>query len=315
MEGWVFRRDLVPPRRLKEFSRRSDGWGALQSLSQIAAMLALGWAIAALWGTWWAVPVFIAQGCVLWGFGYAGQHELLHRTVFATRQLNDWVGYLSGFLRFFQTDYSRAWHFIHHRHTKDPEKDSELAGTTNLTLRGYLWHLLGIDYFIYRWKVLFRVAAGRRTEPYFTDEDFRPLVTEARVHLVLYALIAAASVAFESWAALKYWVGPLLVTAPFYRFYITAEHFGRPQVSNIVENTRTTDAGWLLRWLMWNMPYHTEHHLFPGVPFHRLGTLSRELRANPNGAMAANEIAPGHIAVCWRIFKGLRSGDAASALR
>jgi fatty acid desaturase len=26
----------------------------------------------------------------------------------------------------------------------------------------------------------------------------------------------------------------------------------------------------LVRLLMWNMPYHAEHHLYPFIPFHRL---------------------------------------------
>jgi fatty acid desaturase len=25
-----------------------------------------------------------------------------------------------------------------------------------------------------------------------------------------------------------------------------------------------------VRLLMWNMPYHAEHHLYPSIPFHRL---------------------------------------------
>jgi fatty acid desaturase len=28
-----------------------------------------------------------------------------------------------------------------------------------------------------------------------------------------------------------------------------------------------------MRWLSWQMPYHTAHHAFPGVPFHRLREL------------------------------------------
>jgi len=29
-------------------------------------------------------------------------------------------------------------------------------------------------------------------------------------------------------------------------------------------------TNWLVRKLAWNMPYHAEHHAYPGVPFHRL---------------------------------------------
>jgi fatty acid desaturase len=42
--------------------------------------------------------------------------------------------------------------------------------------------------------------------------------------------------------------------------------------------TRTTLTGFPIRFLMWNMPYHAEHHLCPAVPFHRLPALHRLLR-------------------------------------
>ena len=316
MEGWIARSDLIEPRALKELSRRSDILGALQLVSQYIALALGGFAIDALWGSWWCVPVFLFQGAILWGYGYAGQHELLHRTVFTARRANDWVGYLAGFVRFFPTDYSRAWHFVHHRNTKDPDKDSELIGTTPLTVGSYLLFLSGADYWWWRCLILLRCAAGRRTEPYFSDAEFRSLAVEARVHLALYALILAVSVWFGTWAALQYWIGPLLAATPFYRLYLVAEHYGRPQVPNdILRNTRTTRAGPILRWLMWNMPYHTEHHLFPGVPFHRLSALSRTLRASGHPAMAANEIGAGHLSIAWMMLRGLLRGDRTIAYR
>ncbi len=39
---------------------------------------------------------------------------------------------------------------------------------------------------------------------------------------------------------------------------------------NGLTNTRTTLTNGLMRLLMWNMPFHTEHHLYPPIPFHRL---------------------------------------------
>jgi fatty acid desaturase len=45
-------------------------------------------------------------------------------------------------------------------------------------------------------------------------------------------------------------------------------------------NTRTTFTTALVRFLAWNMPYHTEHHVFPQVPFHRLPDLHARMRAH-----------------------------------
>ena len=49
-----------------------------------------------------------------------------------------------------------------------------------------------------------------------------------------------------------------------------AEHTGCTQDRNGLTNTRTTLTSAAVRLLMWNMPFHAEHHLYPSIPFHRL---------------------------------------------
>ena len=44
-----------------------------------------------------------------------------------------------------------------------------------------------------------------------------------------------------------------------------------------MHNTRTIRTWPVLRWMAWNMQYHTAHHTFPAVPFHKLPELHREL--------------------------------------
>ena len=34
-----------------------------------------------------------------------------------------------------------------------------------------------------------------------------------------------------------------------------------------------------MRWLAWQMVYHTAHHTYPGVPFHRLAALHQAIIA------------------------------------
>ena len=53
----------------------------------------------------------------------------------------------------------------------------------------------------------------------------------------------------------------------------TIEHTGMPHVQDIVLNTRTAKAGPVMRWLLWNMPYHTAHHSYPMIPFYKLPAL------------------------------------------
>jgi len=46
-----------------------------------------------------------------------------------------------------------------------------------------------------------------------------------------------------------------------------------PHESNVFANTRSTRTNAFMRWACWQMQYHTAHHAFPGVPFHKLRAL------------------------------------------
>lgn len=277
MEDWVFRRDLIDNRRLRALSRRSDMRGAVQFGGQLLALSVTGTGLYLTWGTWWGVPLFLVHGVLLWGFTYSGQHELLHRTPFRTPMLNDLAVRLTGFFRIWPPDHERYQHFGHHRHTKDPANDPELIGARPLSLPRYLWRLGGQGYWLGKGGTFLRTALGAHVDAYVPDAARPAVVREARLYLLAYALVAALSVYFQSWLAVMLWLGPMAATAPFHPYYALAEHHGLPHGPNILESTRTTLTNPVLRWLSWNMGYHTAHHLFPGVPFHALATLHGEL--------------------------------------
>ncbi len=116
------------------------------------------------------------------------------------------------------------------------------------------------------------------------------MVREARLLLLSYAGIAAASVALESWAAVIYWIAPALLGQPALRLYLLAEHTGCPFVPDMLRNSRTTRSNWLVRRLAWNMPYHAEHHAYPALPFHALpaahGLLTKRIEVQASGYWA-----------------------------
>lgn len=309
MDDWIARKDLIEARRLKALSQRSDLRGWAQALSQLGAAGLMGYGIHALWGSWWIAPLFVAQGVLLWGFAYAGQHELAHWTVFRSRRLNDVFGHLASFLRLYPNSYQRYLHFAHHRHTKVAGLDPELLVQKPWTFAGYLDYVTGVRYWpLQLWSIVDH-ALGRAPEPFLKERERVVVIREARLYLLGYAVVVALSLYFQSWAALLCMWGPLMVATPFYRFYVAAEHHGLPNGHGVIGSTRTTRAGPLMCWLMWQMPYHTEHHLFPGVPFHKLGALSRELRERPESKLTGvNDVAPGYVAVHRDLLAMLRRG-------
>jgi fatty acid desaturase len=275
MQEVFARKDLISPAALRALCEASDRAGWVQAGSHFGAILLTGAALSQLWGSVWAVPVFLLHG-VLINFLYAGQHELSHWTVFRTRWLNEWIRRLIGLISFFPRDFDQIQHTAHHRHTQDWARDGELA-RDRYTFWSYLWWLLGPTYWYTRWRRILRFSFGIVTEPYIPQSRRADMIREARWHLAIYAAIAAVSVASGSWAAVLYWLGPMVLTKAAHQLQNTIEHLGLPHEANILENTRSTRTNAVLRWMCWNMQYHTAHHAFPGVPFYRLPDLHAAL--------------------------------------
>ena len=59
-----------------------------------------------------------------------------------------------------------------------------------------------------------------------------------------------------------------------------------------------------MRWLNWNMNYHSVHHTYPNVPFHRLPELHREVEARLGFELPSEPYLKLH----WRHLKALWAG-------
>lgn len=300
MEQAYLPRDFPAKRALQALAReRSSRRGLAQLGMHVAALVGTGWLVVALVGSPWMWPAMWLHGVVL-VFLFCPLHETVHRTAFRSRRLNEAVARVCGVLLVLPRDYFRAFHFAHHRHTQDPQRDPELAVPKPATLGAYLWHCSGLPYWRERIVTTLRHAAGRVEEAYVPAHQRRAVVREARAALGLYALLAAASGAAASAWPLWLWLVPVVLGMPALRLYLLAEHTGCPYVPQMFRNTRTTHTTAALRLLAWNMPYHTEHHVFPGAPFHALP------RAHTFLAARIEVQAPGYVAVHRELIDGYR---------
>ncbi|NLH82693.1 MAG: rhizopine catabolism protein [Phyllobacteriaceae bacterium] len=280
MDDEVFaRRDLIRPDRLKALSLKSNAHGFLQLGGHVGAILVTGVLLHLTWGTWVAVPVFLLHGTLI-NFLYAGQHEMSHWTVFQTRRLNEIFGRILGFVLIYPRDFDQIQHFAHHRWTQDLDRDGELAGRPPYTFGSYVLWLTGITYWQTRAARIWRFTRGIVREPYIPEGRKPDVIREGRLHFAGYVLIALLSVAFHSWFAVIYWLAPMLLTKVTQQLQNTIEHLGLSHSANIFENTRSTRTNLLVRRMAWNMPYHTAHHAFPGVPFWQLPGLDAEITAS-----------------------------------
>jgi fatty acid desaturase len=307
MDEVFARRDIIDAARLKSLCVASNAEGAVQTLSHVGAIGLTGTLLWQLWGSWWAVPVFIVHG-VLLNFLYAGQHELSHWTVFRTGWLNEWVGRLFGFVLFYPRTFDQVQHMAHHRFTQDWERDGELA-RDRYTMSSYLLWLSGLSYWYTRWRRIFRFSLGIVTEPYLPAKRHPELIREARWHLAGYALIAGLSVAAHSPAALILWLAPMVATKSAHQLQNTMEHLGLSHAANVLVNTRSTRTNAITRWLGWQMQYHTAHHAFPGVPFHRLRELNDVIFTSRGEAPPSMTYLGFQIAVLRSFARGKTEAD------
>ncbi len=277
----------------------SDRAGLRQLLPHLMLIAAGTLLIAGTDGTLWLWPAMLFQGVVLI-FLFAPLHESIHGTAFKSRRLNQAVARVAGFLLLLPADYFRLFHFAHHRHTQDPERDPELATPKPKALGQWAWHVSGAPYWLGNGKAMLKHALGRVDTDFIPENQKAAIVREARWHLLIYALLAAGSLAIGSDALLIYWVVPVLLGQPFLRLYLLAEHTLCPLVPDMYANTRTTFTNPLLRFLCWNMCFHVEHHAYPGLPFHALPKAHEVL------APRLKVTAPGYLAVTGQILKAVR---------
>ena len=268
----------------KMLTARSDAAGLAHLTIHVSALMITGGLILLAVPFW---QLILPVHGILLIFLFTLLHEAIHETAFKSRWINTFVSRICGFLIALPPDWFRYFHFAHHRHTNDPEKDPELAVEKPETLKNFLIMVSGIPVWIFHAKTLFRNAFGRCDDPYVPKNGFAKVQREAQIMLVLYGMAIFGSLALSTTVLLWVWILPLILGQPFLRLYLMAEHGRCPQVANMLENSRTTFTNALMRRLAWNMPYHAEHHAYPSVPFHKLPELHKiareHLKVTENG--------------------------------
>lgn len=261
-------RARLSPQALTALKRRSNAKGLAQ-LAGHSAWLALTGSV--VWSVRdsaliWAAMFVHGIGVV---FLFAALHESVHRTPFASRWLNDAVAAVSGFVVGLGAEAFRSFHFAHHRYTQLPGQDPELEVKNTNTLRGYLYYMSGVSYWLRAAQGLVKAAMGRVEAPYISERVAPMVIREARLMLCAYALVLLAIILGYT-APLVLWIVPMILAQPMWRGWLLAEHSGCTNDGDIYSNTRTTRSNALVRFLLWQMPNHTAHHAYPGIPFHAL---------------------------------------------
>ncbi len=263
---------------LAALAGRSDLRGGMRLAAHVGCMAGTGLLVFLAEPVWYLlIPAMAVHGITIVTL-FAPMHECVHRTGFASRGPNVAVGWLAGVLSFYNSTFYWYFHSWHHRYTQDPARDPELIDPKTRNRREYIREISAVMFWVRRAIDYPALAFGRVARmPFVPDHARCEIALSMSAQLLIY-LSAIPSIALGYWTLLYLWFLPVLLAQPFLRALLIAEHAGCSFDSNGLTNTRTTLAGWPVRLLMWNMPFHAEHHLYPSIPFHQLPALHMKIR-------------------------------------
>ena len=204
-------------------------------------------------------------------------HECIHDTPFRNQRLNSIVGAICGLILLLPSEWFRYFHRDHHRYTQIEGKDPELETNKPETRTQWLLHISGIPVFISLLKVNVRCVTNKVNDSFLPSDAQQTVVKQARIMAGIYITLLLCSVILQNYTLLAIWTVPLITGQPFLRLYLLAEHTLCKNTDNMLMNTRTVLSNPIVRWFTWNMPYHTEHHVYPAVPFHQLPALHKKM--------------------------------------
>lgn len=217
---------------------------------------------------------------------YSLLHDAVHHLLLPDKRWNDRLARL--FLAwplFLSLGRMREAHFAHHRHLKT-ELDPEHAHLRYVEFRYpkrpaellfvFLGDLSGINFIRYRVPKWLRLAGS-------LGKTVRHMDRETGQRLVFMATGAVGLTVLGGWEI--FLLCGVLPYATVYqalnRLRLSTEHIHVSEAR--VFQTRSVKAVWIERVLLspHNLGFHTEHHLYPGVPFYRLPALHQKLMEEP----------------------------------
>jgi len=301
-------REVLAPEERKALLRID----ARASASMVASNWLLVFAAMAL-VAWRPNPLTIVFAVFVIGARQLGMaivmHEAAHRTLFADRRINDWVGnWLAAYPVWADVAPYRAYHLVHHTRTgTDEDPDIGLAAPFPITpasMRRKVWRDLSGQTGWKQARAVFRRDVGWSRRPnqrslgmnegVQPDVGWHTLAPVALTNGVLLGLLTVVGMP----ALYLLWVVAWLTTYRLVtRIRSIAEHGMVPDRFDPLRNTRTTLAAWWERLLVApnRVNFHLEHHLLMTVPHHNLPALHQILRAR--GAIDAGCLAPNYATV------------------
>jgi MocE subfamily Rieske [2Fe-2S] domain protein len=229
-------------------------------------------------------------------------HESSHGTAFKTDWMNNALYELASFMVLRESVHWRWSHTRHHSDTIIVGRDPEIVVQRPPSLFSlFVLNVFDINALKMYVKNVALHIVGRldpQERTYIPESEYKKLFIRARIYVLIYALVIAIAIYTRSILPLMFIGLPNIYGTWLMLIYGYTQHAALAEdVLDHRLNCRTVYMNWLNRYLYWNMGYHTEHHMFPLVPYHALPKLhalvSADMPAAYNGLLEAyREIIP-----------------------
>ena len=300
-------RSKMDPDKFRKFSKRSNFKGFIQAGGHFGLFCITGLVVYLTWvNSYWIlfpIAIFI-HGTVSSFFKGTAVHELGHGTVFKNKWLNRLFLYIFSLISWWNPFDYAASHTYHHRYTLHPEGDREVllpvhpnVGATFLfqmftfnliTQPGRTFGKGGMLSAV--WLTLLsslgkigstEVPANEWLEAVHSDQSEQKLasIRWSRILLTFHIFVLTFAMLTELW------ILPFIITIPSYTanwlsyFLGLTQHCGlRQNTTDFRKNTRSIRLPKFFEFLYWHMNWHTEHHMYAGVPCYNLPHLAEEIK-------------------------------------
>ena len=300
-------RSKMDPDKFRKFSKRSNFKGFIQAGGHFGLFCITGLVVYLTWvNSYWIlfpIAIFI-HGTVSSFFKGTAVHELGHGTVFKNKWLNKLFLYIFSLIGWWNPFDYAASHTYHHRYTLHPEGDREVllpvhpnVGATFLfqmftfnliTQPGRTFGKGGMLSAV--WLTLLsslgkigstEVPANEWLEAVHSDQSEQKLasIRWSRILLTFHIFVLTFAMLTELW------ILPFIITIPSYTanwlsyFLGLTQHCGlRQNTNDFRKNTRSIRLPKFFEFLYWHMNWHTEHHMYAGVPCYNLPHLAEEIK-------------------------------------
>ncbi len=236
-----------------------------------AALIAVGYRAGTIW-VW--IPVWMCIAFLIIGLAGAG-HDCVHATLVRPKRANTIAGHIVMSAIAIPFGTYRQFHLLHHADTLGATDPEGPPGDFTSRLQYLLFHaLLGAGFLAMIWWGTLGGALGR--PPWWARTRHSRLALRHAWFPALPVLAAFAVASASSDLFRHVWLYPwLFVLVPVFPFVLLSEHYAGRAEDGITDNTYTIRSNPVTRFAVFNINFHTAHHLIPRVPSAHLREFDR----------------------------------------